>query len=139
MKNYSIHITKAAERDIANAANYIEFALKNPQAAEALLDIVEEKINNIAIFPEKFAVIEDVVLSSWGIRFVAIKNYLAFYLIDEITCTIHVVRFLYGKRNYEQICSSFYGIKASEYATIIAANRRQISSQHSQFLLKYQN
>ena len=103
MKSYSIHITKAAERDIANAANYIEFALKNRQAAETLLDMVEEKIKSIATFPERFAVIEDALLSSWGIRFITVKNYLAFYLIDETTSTVHIVRFLYGKRNWVSI------------------------------------
>lgn len=38
MKHYHIHITKIAERDILNASDHIEFVLKNPLAAEALLD-----------------------------------------------------------------------------------------------------
>lgn len=36
--SYSIHITATAERDILRAADYIEFTLKNPTAAEHLLD-----------------------------------------------------------------------------------------------------
>ena len=34
--NYQVHITKTAEHDIAKAADYIEFVLKNPQAADHL-------------------------------------------------------------------------------------------------------
>ena len=34
--SYSIHITATAERDILRAADYIEFTLKNPTAAEHL-------------------------------------------------------------------------------------------------------
>ena len=36
--SYSIHITATAERDILRAADYIKFTLKNPTAAEHLLD-----------------------------------------------------------------------------------------------------
>ena len=43
--NYSIYITAAAEQDMANASDYIEFVLKNPKAADDLLDEAEEKIN----------------------------------------------------------------------------------------------
>ena len=41
--NYQVHITKTAEHDIAKAADYIEFVLKNPQAADHLLDVATEK------------------------------------------------------------------------------------------------
>ena len=36
--NYSIYITAAAEQDMANASDYIEFVLKNPKAADDLLE-----------------------------------------------------------------------------------------------------
>lgn len=38
--SYRVHITSAAEHDIMQAADYIEFTLKNPDAAEHLLDAV---------------------------------------------------------------------------------------------------
>ena len=36
--NYKIHITSTAEHDIMRAVDYIEFTLKNPDAADKLLD-----------------------------------------------------------------------------------------------------
>ena len=45
--NYQVHITKTAEHDIAKAADYIEFVLKNPQAADHLLDVATEKIGEL--------------------------------------------------------------------------------------------
>ena len=39
---YELHITRAAENDLNEAADYIEFVLMNPQAADHLLDAVEE-------------------------------------------------------------------------------------------------
>ena len=50
--NYQVHITKTAEHDIAKAADYIEFVLKNPQAADHLLDVATEKIGELTQMPE---------------------------------------------------------------------------------------
>lgn len=101
--NYIIHITNTAQRDILNAADYIEFVLKNPKAADNLLDHAEHTINNLTNFPEKFPFVDDPVLSSWVIRFVTINNYLAFYIIDDEKQKIIVVRFLYGKSDWNAI------------------------------------
>ena len=101
--NYQIHITGKAERDLAEAADYIEFSLLNPQAADDLLDKAEEEINKLAFMPEKFKTVDDPVLGAWGIRLIVINHYFAFYLIDEKTKTVHIIRFLYGKRNWISI------------------------------------
>lgn len=101
--SYRIHITQTAERDLNEALNYIEQVLFNPQAADDLLEEAEAKIMNLAAFPEKYPVVDDPVLNAWGIRFVAVKNYLAFYVIDEITQTVHIVRFLYARRDWGTI------------------------------------
>lgn len=93
---YNIHVTQAAERDMANAYDYIDLVLKNPTAADKLLDVADEKIGALAEFPHKFEVVSDKLLSLWGIRFTIVMNYLAFYTVDDATQTVHIVRFLYG-------------------------------------------
>ncbi len=101
--SYRIHITSTAERDIMSAADYIEFTLKNPKAADDLLEVTEAQINSLSELPEKFRLVDDPVLASWEIRFVIIKNYLAFYTIDKETQTVIIVRFLYQKSNWNSI------------------------------------
>ena len=51
--SYQIHITSTAEHDIMQAADYIEFTLKNPDAAEHLLDAVAKQIGSLADLPQK--------------------------------------------------------------------------------------
>ena len=97
---YNIHVTQAAERDMANAYDYIDLVLKNPTAADKLLDVSDEKIGALAEFPHKFEVVSDKLLSLWGIRFTIVMNYLAFYTVDGATQTVHIVRFLCGKSNW---------------------------------------
>ena len=98
--SYIIHITATAERDILRAADYIEFNLKNPTAADHLLDAAAEQINSLSDMPEKYRLVDDPVLASWKIRFIIVNNYLAFYTIDKEKQTVIVVRFLYQKSNW---------------------------------------
>ncbi len=101
--SYQLHITSTAEHDIMHAVNYIEFTLKNPAAAEHLLDVATEQINSLSDLPQKFHLVDDQVLASWGIRFVIINHYLAFYTIDEEKQMVIIVRFLYEKSNWTSI------------------------------------
>ena len=100
---YALHITQTAERDLNSAVNYIEHVLLNPQAADDLLNETEIKLSSLTNFPEKFSLVDDPVLKAWGIRFVSIKNYLAFYVVSEQEQTVYFVRFLYSKRDWVSI------------------------------------
>ena len=99
--SYHLHITSVAERDISQAADYIEFVLKNPKAADDLLEETDQKINALVPFPQEHPIVEDKLLAAWGIRFTQIKNYLAFYVIEENQVT--VIRFLYAKSDWISI------------------------------------
>ncbi len=101
--NFDVHITRAAERDINSAADYIEYVLMNPKAADDLMDEAEKAIIGLASFPKKHAIVDDPILKAWGVRFTLIKNYLVFYIVSEEEKRIDIVRFLYGKRNWMSI------------------------------------
>lgn len=101
--NYLIHITKAAERDIVSAADYLEFNLCNPQAADELLDKLDAEMNSLSEYPERYAVVDDPVLKAWEIQIVGINNYLAFYTVSKESHTVYLVRFLYGRRDWISI------------------------------------
>ena len=100
---YSVHITERAQRDMENAVDYIEFTLLNPTAADELLDTAEDIFSSLSDMPHRIMPAQDEVLAAWGIRFVQVKNYLGFYIIDEARQTVHVIRFLYKKRNWQAI------------------------------------
>lgn len=99
--NYHLHITSVAQRDISQAADYVEFVLKNPKAADDLLEETDQKINALLPFSQEHPIVEDKLLAAWGIRFTQIKNYLAFYVVEENQVT--VIRFLYAKSDWISI------------------------------------
>lgn len=92
------------------ASDHIEFVLKNPKAADDLLDEAEQKINSLSTFPEKFSLVEDPVLVSWGVRFVVINGYLAFYVISKEMHRVTIVRFLYQKSNWNAILQQGFSL-----------------------------
>lgn len=100
---YRVHITGKAEQDLADAADYIEFVLYNPTAADALLEEAESGFRKLTFMPEKQALADDPVLKAWGIRFIAVGNYIAFYVIDVNAGIVYVVRFIYSKREWAAI------------------------------------
>lgn len=108
--SFQIHITKAAEKDLISAADYIEFNLCNPKAADDLLDKADEQIQSLINLPERYAIVDDPVLKAWGIRFIQIGNYLAFYTISEERQTVYIVRFLYGKRDWISILRGSFSL-----------------------------
>ena len=99
--NYHLYITDTAEKDISRAVDYIDFVLKNPKAADTLLEETDQKINALLPFPLEHPVVEDKLLAAWGVRFLQIKNYFAFYVVEESQVT--VIRFLYAKSDWGSI------------------------------------
>lgn len=64
-------------------------------AADTLLEETDQKINALLPFPQEHPVVEDKLLAAWGVHFIQIKNYFAFYIVEGNQVT--VIRFLYAK------------------------------------------
>ena len=100
---FRVDITETAKNDIIEAAEYIDYVLKNPQAADNLMEAIEKEIGSLTAFPERYAVLDDSVLSSFNVRFVRVKDYLAFDVIMEDERLVVILRFLHMRRDWTEI------------------------------------
>ena len=100
---YKTLYSSAAKTDLKEAVLYISNELKNPTAANALLDAVNEELNTLSLFPYAHNIIANKFLSPYEFRFVKVKNYIAVYKVNETEKTIYIVRFLYNKRDWTEI------------------------------------
>ena len=66
---YKIVVTDLAQKDLQNAVSYISNELKNKQAAINLLDLVEDSVKSLTDMPERYAFVDDEILSREGIYF----------------------------------------------------------------------
>lgn len=104
---YQIDITQPAKQDLQEAVTYVAAELKNPQAAENLLNLADKTIGSLAEMPLRHALAADEVLSQLGIRFVPVGNYLAFYIVKKNEKKISILRFLYGRRDWLSILQTY--------------------------------
>ena len=101
--NYSLNITDIAEDDILSTAKYITDVLKNPVAANNLLDEIERHEEILEKTPNIYPLVSDEYLAEKGLKYVIIKNYLMFFTIDENKKAVNVIRFLYGRRDWKNL------------------------------------
>ena len=97
-KNYDFELTKTAESDIDATYEYIAKALGNPDAASALADELEIQIDKICKRPETGKLVENEFLRTNAVRRFLVKNYIAYYLIDDENKKIVILRFVYSGR-----------------------------------------
>ena len=100
---YSVHLTEPAKIDIRNSINYIGNVLKNPTAADRLLSKVESRVASLSVMPERCALVDDPALALQEIRYLIIEKYFAFYQINEVIKSVHILRFLYEKSDWKNI------------------------------------
>ena len=97
---YFLNITDIAEQDILSAVKYIADVLKAPVAANHLLDEIERYEGILETTPNIYPFVPDERLAEKGLKFVTVKNYILFYIINENENTVDVIRFLHSRRDW---------------------------------------
>jgi len=100
---YSLNITDIAEEDILSTVRYIADELKNPIAANTLLDEIEKHEKILEKTPGIYPFVHDEYLAGKKLKYVIIKNFLLFFSIDKKNKTVNIIRFLYGRRDWINI------------------------------------
>jgi len=93
-------ISDVAEMDIVDTGLYISEELSAPDAADNLLDEIDQQILSLEQMPKRFALVSDERLAQQGIRLIPVRNYLILYFVEDYSKTVTIARVLYGKRNW---------------------------------------
>ena len=102
-KKYDYVLTEMAEGDIDEILSYIKDELFNPVAASDFLKELEKKTEEICNNPGKGRIVENEFLKRDDIRRFIVKNYIAYYVIDEEKTEIVILRVIYNKRDQDDI------------------------------------
>jgi len=100
---YLVMIMEPAEIDLGEIAWYISEELNAPAAARNMVLAIRKAISTLSFSPRGLPKVRDDRLAARGYRWIGIKNYVAFYTIDEQNKTVHVERILYGRRDWMRI------------------------------------
>ena len=96
---YAIEYLPSALEELKEIVRYIARTLQNPKAAENLAHEIIKKIDLLADFPYSAPRYTPIKPLEYEYRKLLVKNYFAFYRIDEMKKTITVARIIYAKRN----------------------------------------
>lgn len=100
---FDVQITSHAERDLRQIFEYIYNELQSPINANNQLDRLEDRITRLDQMPFRYRLYEREPWKSRGLRVMPVDNYLVFYIPDEQTQIVNVVRVMYGGRNVTEI------------------------------------
>lgn len=103
MTVFQVFITEPAEHDIHAIVNYVSKELQNPLAAQDLLNKISHNINHLKTFPNRFPLVNDIILANQGIRKATVDHYLIFYTVSETLKHVTIIRILYAKRNWRDL------------------------------------
>lgn len=99
MEEYTVKITRQAQVQMEEIADYIAFVLQEPQTARRLLDSLDAEIASLSRFPGRVALTEDEPWHSLGIHKLSVKNYLVYFWIDKEQRIVQVTAVIHGSRD----------------------------------------
>ena len=97
---YRVITLQQAKKELIDIQQYITEELQSPQAAFDFVDDIEAQISKLEHMPKRFALVDDEILASKGVRLIPVKNFLIFYVVDEEAKTVNIVSVMYGKRDW---------------------------------------
>ena len=100
MEKYKIQLSIKAKNDYKRIISYLKNDLLEPSIANKYIELINSEIQNLEYFPQKHAIIDDDIVRKLEFRKLIIKNYIAFYKINEREKIVEVHRILYGASDW---------------------------------------
>lgn len=100
--SYKIEISPKAADDLKEIFEYIAFSLCEKKTALDMLDLLQKSIFSLDEMPGRYRIYETEPWKSRNLRIMPVKNYIVFYISDESSKTVNIVRVIYGSRDLEE-------------------------------------
>jgi toxin ParE1/3/4 len=103
LADYKVLISASTEEDLLSILRYISETLREPPAAKRIYTTIKERILSLHHMPDRHGAIIEVPFAQMGIRKLFVENYTVFYVIDGKAKTVHIVRVLYNRREWQHL------------------------------------
>ena len=98
------HVAYSAEarQDLRDIYEYIACELLVPETAAGQTERIMKAIRSLEQMPMRHRLYEEEPWHSQGLRVLPVDNYLVFYLPDENSATVNIIRIMYGGRDIDK-------------------------------------
>lgn len=103
VKRYKVRFIPLFEWDLTEITDYISYQLKNPQAANLLVNEIEKAIMGRLVCPESFETYPSAKDRKYPYYRIYVKNFVIYYVViddeDDEFKIMEVRRIMYNKRD----------------------------------------
>ena len=99
---YDVVYSAESRQDLRNIYEYIAYELLVPEIAASQVDRIMKAARSLEQMPMRYTCYEEEPWHSQGLRFLPLDNYVIFYLPDETTSVVNIIRFMYGGRDVKR-------------------------------------
>ena len=100
---YTVRYAPQALDDLRDLYSYVAFSLKEPATAQKLVNRIRKAARSLDALPGRYPVVDWEPWQSMGMHRFTVEDFLLFYLIDQSTRTVTLVRIVYGGRDLQNL------------------------------------
>ncbi len=100
MDKYKVELSIQAKNDYKSIIHYIKYELLEPTIAEKYANLIRNELTSLEYQPSKFSIIDHNAIKKYQFRKLVMKNYIAFYRINDKDKIVNVERILYNASNW---------------------------------------
>ena len=98
MQEYNVVFSETADNDLGDIVEYLSNF--SPNIARSYYDEIMVKTLSLSLMPHRCPFVKDESLREKGYRWLSIRNYTVFFVIDEIDNAVDIRAILYSRREY---------------------------------------
>lgn len=96
---FDVSYSAEARQDLRDIYEYIAYELLAPEAAAGQTERIMKAAHSLEQMPMRHRLYEEEPWHCQGLRVLLVDNYLVFYLPDETSATVSIIRIMYGGRD----------------------------------------
>lgn len=100
MDKYKVELSIQAKNDYKSIIHYIKYELLELTIAEKYANLIRNELTSLEYQPSKFSIIDHNEIKKYQFRKLVMKNYIAFYRINDKDKIVNVERILYNASNW---------------------------------------
>ena len=98
MQEYDVVLSETAESDLDEVVEYLSNF--SPTIARRYFDEIMVKVLSLSLMPQRCPFVQDSALREKGYRWLLVRNYTIFFVIDEAVNIVDVRAIMYSRREY---------------------------------------
>jgi plasmid stabilization system protein ParE len=98
VQEYKVVISETADKDLGDIVEYLSNF--SPNIARRYYDEIMVKSFSLSLMPQRCPFVQDETLRNKGYRWLSVRNYTLFFVIDEIRNVVDIRAIMYSGREY---------------------------------------